>query len=360
VVLFVGRLIALLFGAATVYLSWLTTRELAPQAPMWAIASGGVVALLPQFCFNSAHAGNDSTVTFAATAAFYVWIRGLYYPEFDRRLVGAGAMVGVAILAKLTALALIAGLVLLIVFRIFQIAPSILGWRNWLKRSLGMIAGATFSMVLVSGWWFARNLLVYGEPTGMAAGLRFWSARFVKADFTLPRTAGDLCRYTLQSLWGRFGWNDITLSQDIYWLCNTAAFVLVSLTVVAGIGVLALSASRKRLPFVACEVFLIFLAVGLALLAGYLQFNKKIAYMPMARYFFIMVSPGALLLTGGLYTFAATRPLRLAAFGILFLGLGLLNALALITVTRAGTATGGVRHHISVEQMPSCWIAHVS
>jgi hypothetical protein len=59
-VLYIARVLAVLFGAATVYLCWLTTREIAPQAPVWAVASAGVVALLPQFCFNSAHASNDS------------------------------------------------------------------------------------------------------------------------------------------------------------------------------------------------------------------------------------------------------------------------------------------------------------
>jgi len=56
------------------------------------------VALLPEFCFTNAHAANDSAVNLAATAAFYVWIRGLRHPEFDRRLFGAGAMLGLAFL----------------------------------------------------------------------------------------------------------------------------------------------------------------------------------------------------------------------------------------------------------------------
>jgi hypothetical protein len=64
----------------------------------------------------------------------------------------------------------------------------------------------------------------------------------------------------------------------------------------------------------------------------------------MARYFFIMLLPGGLLLTGGLYMFAPRRVLRVLAFGILFIGLGLLNALSLATVSKAGIASGGVRH----------------
>jgi hypothetical protein len=197
-VLYVGRLVAIFFGAATVYFCWLTTRELAPQAPLWAIVSAGMVALLPQFCFNSAHISNDSTVDMAATASFYIWIRGLRDLEFDRWLFGAGAMVGLALLSKLTALALLPGLALLLLFRMFQVGPRMLGLRNWLRRSFNMALGATVGVVLICGWWFVRNIFTYGEPTGMAAGLRFWATRFVKADFSRPRTGWDLLRYNLK------------------------------------------------------------------------------------------------------------------------------------------------------------------
>jgi 4-amino-4-deoxy-L-arabinose transferase-like glycosyltransferase len=345
VVLYVGRFLAVLFGAATVYFCWLTTRELAPQAHGWAVASAGVVALLPQFCFNNAHASNDSTVGLTATAAFYVWIRGLRNPDFDRRLLLASAMLGFALLAKLTAVALIPGFALVLAFRIFQVRPSVLGLANWLKRGLSMIMGATVSAVLVCGWWFLRNFFTYGEPSGTSAALRFFAAKFVKADFTLPRTARDLLRHTLESFWGRFGWNDITLPPEVYRFCNSAALFLVGLSVLAGIGVIGLWAARRRVPDVAWQAFLVFLAVALSLLAGYLRFNQKIAYMSMARYFFIMLLPGALLGTGGLYALAATRALRMAVFGIVFIALGLLNTFALVTVSRAGPAIGGVRYH---------------
>jgi hypothetical protein len=93
-----------------------------------------------------------------------------------------------------------------------------------------------------------------------------------------------------------------------------------------------------------CGAFIIFVVVGLALAAGYFQFNARIAYMPMARYFFIMLLPGSLVLTGGLYAFTAARALRAILFTVLFMCLALLNALSLMTVSKAGVAIGGVRH----------------
>jgi 4-amino-4-deoxy-L-arabinose transferase-like glycosyltransferase len=347
-VLYMGRVLAILLGAGTVYLCWLATKELAPQAPLWAIVSAAALALLPSFCFGSAHVSNDSAVVLCASAAFYVWIRGLRDPEFDRRLVGAGAILGLAILSKLTAMALIPGLILVILFRMFQVRPSVAGFGNWLKRGGLMIFGSTLSTLVVCGWWFVRNVFTYGEPTGTAETLRSFAGRFPKANFKLPKTIHDLIRYSLENLWGRFGWNDITLSQSVYHVCNVIALVLVIFSVLAAICIFCLWLAGKRpLNLVAWQSASIFSAVGLTLLAGFIQFNKTVAYQPQARYFFIMLLPGALLLTGGLHTFAMRRRWRIAVFALLLSGLASLNILGLVTIIRAGPAIGGVRYYSS-------------
>ena len=343
-VLYIGRLVAVLFGVGTVYFCWLATRELVPGAPILAIASAGVVALLPEICFTSAHAANDSVVNLTATAGFCLWIRGLRDPEFDPHLFRAGAMLGLAILSKLTAGVLIPGLVLLVIFRMFQVRPRVAGFRKCLKRCLHMAAGAALGLIVVSGWWFVRNVFTYGEPTGTALELKMASGEFIKADFTKPQTASDLLHYTLESLWGRFGWNDITLPQSIYHFCNIAALILLCLSVLAGIAVLGLWITRRRKPnVVACQACLIFLAIGLTLFLGYIQYNAKIAYQPQARYFFIILLPGVLVLTGGLYAFAWTKTLRIFVVTALLAGLAILNGSAIATVYRAGPARNGVR-----------------
>ncbi len=125
-------------------------------------------------------------------------------------------MLGLALLSKLTAVALIPGLALIIPFRMFQVRPGTLGLGNWMKRSLCMILGAMPGTVLVCGWWFVRNVFIYGEFTGSAAALQFFAARFIKADFTRPGTTSDLMRYSLESLWARFGWNDCEMAISFH------------------------------------------------------------------------------------------------------------------------------------------------
>ena len=95
-----------------------------------------------------------------------------------------------------------------------------------------------------------------------------------------------------------------------------------------------------------------FLAVGLTLFAGYIEYNARIAYQPQARYFFILLLPGALLLTGGLYAFAASQHLRAAVCTMLLVALAVLNALGLATIGKAGIAIGGARQHVASRSRP--------
>src|SRR5215217_3965238 len=48
-ILYLSRLVAVLFGALTVYFSWAAIRQLAPRDPQWAVAGAGVIMLLPEF-----------------------------------------------------------------------------------------------------------------------------------------------------------------------------------------------------------------------------------------------------------------------------------------------------------------------
>jgi hypothetical protein len=96
-------------------------------------------------------------------------------------------MLGLAFLCKLTAGVLVPGLALVILFRMFQAHPSVLGWSNWLKRALSMVAGGALGTVLVCGWWFIRNVFTYGEPSGTNAEVRLVAGNFIKADFNDPR-----------------------------------------------------------------------------------------------------------------------------------------------------------------------------
>jgi 4-amino-4-deoxy-L-arabinose transferase-like glycosyltransferase len=336
VVLYISRLVAVLFGAGAVYFCWAAVRVLAPQAPMWAVASAGAMALLPQFCFNSATAANDSALNFASAASFYVWFKGLRHPEYDPWMLRAGALLGLAVLAKLTAVALGPGIALVILFRAFQAAPSASPWGERLLRGLGMSAGAIGATLLVCGWWLLRNMLIYGEPSGSRDALRSyaeWNAKLI------PDVNFDLfLRLTWESLWGLFGGMSIRMPALLYDLSGYLALALVTLGVVALLSIVLKSVGERtarraptRIPAYAWQAVVAMLAVAATLTAGYVRFNLTVGFQPQARYFFMLL-PLSMLFTGGIYALAKGRRLKALALSIPLLWLAFLNVVGLATM----------------------------
>jgi 4-amino-4-deoxy-L-arabinose transferase-like glycosyltransferase len=337
VVLYISRLVAVLFGAGTVYFCWKATREIAPNAPMWALAVAGMVALLPQFCFNSATASNDSAANLAGAAAFYIWFRGLRQKEYDPLLFKAGAIVGLAILAKLTSLALLPGLGTLIVLRAFNGVARPFRLGRYLRRGLSLGLGALAGMLAVCGWWLVRNIYVYGEASGM--GGIFWSyiVNFTLLDWNSPRSRDLFLQYSWESIWGRFGWLDISLPPDFYRQAMYITIVFIGLSGLA----LALTFGRwitlrkavVSLPSI--QSVLTMVPVMVALLVGYIQFNLTIAYSAQGRYLFLGLLPMAMLFTIGVYALMPRRVLKILMFGALFTWLAWMNIAGLLVVGSA-------------------------
>jgi 4-amino-4-deoxy-L-arabinose transferase-like glycosyltransferase len=332
-VLYISRLVAALFGAGTVYFIWAATRQLAPRAPMWAVAAAGVVALLPQFCFNNATAANDSMVHCLGAASFYVWFRGLRDPNYDRWMLRAGALLGLAVLTKLTASALAPGLALVILFRIFQLGRRRPQWGARLRRGLRMAVGAGGAAGLVTSWWLVRNLITYGEPSGNRDMLRMyagWPRHLVP---TSPDDVADFLNSTWMSTWGTFGWMTRHFSEDVYVQARSISLALLALSGLALLWLLIVRPLlRRRVARLAWQPVAIMLAVSATLIAGFLQFNIAIAFQAQGRYLGLALLPGALLFTGGLYALPPGRWLKRLALSAPLLWLAGLNAVGLLIV----------------------------
>lgn len=345
VALYLGRLISALFGAGAVFFIWAAVREFAPSAPRWAFLAAGTVALLPQFCFNSATAANDSIANFFSALLFFVWIKGLRQPTYDSLLLKAGAVLGLALLSKLTAVALIPGMALVILFRISnENAGS--GRGVHLKRALPLVAGAAASTFAVCGWWLVRNVFVYGEPTGSSAALKFYAITFPHFDLSSQSSVSWFLYGSWTSAWGRFGWMDFQMPDEFYTQALVITSALVSLSILFGI-----KATRRRfqtgarksgVPAYMWQAVAIMGVVVVSLMVGYLQFNLSVALQPQGRYFFTALLPMAMLFTGGLYALASLPApkaiakrfpslwMALSNFPLLWLGAANLSALILL------------------------------
>jgi hypothetical protein len=121
----------------------------------WALwGAVGLFALNPMLLTMSASVQNDTLALMLAFAALELSVRG--DDPSTVRLLLAGGVAGLAVLTKLTA------------WPVVLAVPLWLAWRH--RRGAAQpIAGFLGMAGAVGGWWFVRNVVLYGDLTGDAA-----------------------------------------------------------------------------------------------------------------------------------------------------------------------------------------------
>jgi hypothetical protein len=111
------------------------------------------------------------------------------------------------------------------------VALALLG-RSWLDRranprwwwDLVRLAAITGGLaVLISGWWFVRNQLIYSDPVAMERQMEVWGIRPNAPDV---RAAVRELGFLRDSFWGAFGYGQILLPGRVYALLR--GFMLIA------------------------------------------------------------------------------------------------------------------------------------
>ena len=252
--LHIGRWFSLLLGAITLVCVYLTTELLCggrgtrssrtdvrrddeivpagPCAPTLPLLATALVALIPQFLFISASFSNDTLIMAVSAAAIY-WLARLLVKPAEQPLrafewIVLGLLLGAAALSKLQGLGLVpvAGLVVL------RLAWRRRDWRILWRAAL--LVG--LPALAVAGWWYLRNIQLYGDWSGLGHLTAINGARsepLTPADFW-PEFRG--LRF---SFWGLFGWFNLLLPTWFYTLADL-------LTAVGVIGLAAAAVQMGR------------------------------------------------------------------------------------------------------------------
>jgi len=148
-------------GLVGILLVWAATRWLAPADPDAATLAAGLVALLPMRHAITAAAGNDGLTEALFTLTLAIVIRVVVAGPSSARSAALGAALGAALLAKATSLLLVP-----IAFAAILLARRRgVPWRT----VAGHLATCGACVVLIAGWWYARNAALYGAPLPSAA-----------------------------------------------------------------------------------------------------------------------------------------------------------------------------------------------
>lgn len=209
----VARLFSVTLATGTVWLIYLLGRLLYPQQPQFALVAMTFVAFNPMFVFIAGSVNNDNMITFTATLTLWQLLTLLTQPPARALPIGKclwlGFLTGLTALSKLSGLGML-GLVVLSVL-----------WLGWRQRSwrIAVLGSALVILMagLTAGWWYGRNLWLYGDWSGTQTIVSIMAPRPFTPTLTQwwYEAAG-----LLRSFWGVFGYFALLLPTPVYWLLN--------------------------------------------------------------------------------------------------------------------------------------------
>lgn len=215
------RLASVLMAATTVYLTYRIAHEVAPDRPEIALGAAAVNAFTPMFLFISGAVNNDNLAIPLASLAVFLMIYWTVRRGWTRgRWLLLGAVIGLAVLTKEGTLGLIPLALGSAVFARWQAQGPALRWRNLprlLVASLGSFLWVLLPVLLIAGWWYYRNVALYGDWLGWNAFIAVLGERPQAA--TLSQLWGERHGF-LMSYWGLFGGVNVPMWSWIYTVLN--------------------------------------------------------------------------------------------------------------------------------------------
>jgi hypothetical protein len=286
-----ARWVTVTIGAVTVLLTYAIARRVFVGSLKIALLAAALTAFNPQFLFISSSVNPDGMAAMTCTLALWQLVRTLEEPSRWQGWALTGAFCGLAVLSKSSAftVGLTAGVLLLI---------SALRQHSWRLLWRGALA-LSVAFLLVSGWWFARNWVLYGDPLGWQTFLSNWGAvrRYTRIKWR------DIYRFLttqFQSYWARFGWMTISAPRWIY-------LALQALLGLSFVGWIRWLWRRRWHPLKESQRLGLVALVLLPLLQEAFQFRSIFTFdgsWYQGRYLFPAIAPLGILLAVGLWNVA--------------------------------------------------------
>jgi 4-amino-4-deoxy-L-arabinose transferase-like glycosyltransferase len=277
------RLWSVALALGTVTATWLLGCTLWPEEPIKVAAMLSLSVLNPMFLYVSGTVNNDNLVILCGAVTLWLSVVALKNDFAWKTTLSIGLVWSCAMLTKIT------GIIAVVPW---SVALASAAWKRRDARLLLSRLGAILGIALVpTGWWFVRNLRIYGDPLALQRVLDVWGSR---EQLDLAWIWNDLV-YCWTTFWGRFAYGQVPLPSAIYWLflalvAGAAAGFLIRLRGLAR----RRECSRRDWP-----IWLTLVAAAAAFSAGLLYYIIRNPTGANGRYAFpALPALGALLVHG--------------------------------------------------------------
>jgi 4-amino-4-deoxy-L-arabinose transferase-like glycosyltransferase len=308
------RLWSTVMGAVAIWAIYLIGRRITERAHL-AFAAACVAAFNPSFLFMTSTIHHDGLMAVIGALSLLWMVEALYRRPGWRGYAVGGVLLAAGLLTKLSGLSLIIPFGLTI------------GWLSWQQRSWRRLIRSGILVVGIaaglSGWWYIRNQILYGDPLGWELFLSTQRHMVRGAPYDWQAFV-DFVAQLQRTFWGAFGYMHITLPAPIY---NT----LWTIAGIACVGLVVALVRRGRsisLRDARAMAWIVLLTALSVWFASFVRFSIATVGAGHGRYLFpvsaalslLMVTglgelvpnrlrpaPGCLL-AGGLFVYAAISP----------------------------------------------------
>jgi hypothetical protein len=231
---------------------------------------------------------NDVIAGLFGSILLWIGVTIIRYGLTTRRSIGLALAFAFALMAKFN---LAFALPLVELALLIAVWPR-RDWRGFVTANLFIAA----AIALIAGWWFVRNIQLYGEPTGVQRMNELWGGRNPAESFGL---AVSEIPYAWSSFWGRFGYGQVPLPDAIY-----AGALIVTL---AGLVGLAIAFARQLFDRTQIKQLILVIFSALLFAAALFGYMMSSTAGPMGRFYFPGLSAFGLLLALGWMTLLDSR-----------------------------------------------------